>query len=75
MTSASARRSSFRFAQYLPSVYFRLSLPRFVSTQESVCACFGSGISTACVVDVGAQKTAVCCVEDGLSLTKTRYNR
>ena len=40
--------------------------------QESVCATLGSGISSACVVDVGDQKTSVCCVEDGLSQRNTR---
>ena len=40
--------------------------------QESVCATFGTGVSSACVVDVGDQKTSVCCVEDGLSQPATR---
>ncbi|KAF8794669.1 Actin-related protein 8 like protein [Argiope bruennichi] len=41
---------------------------------ESVCATFGAGVSFACVVDVGDQKTAVSCVEDGISHRKTRLN-
>lgn len=40
--------------------------------QESVCAAFGSGLSSACVVDVGDQKTSVCCVEDGVSHRNSR---
>ena len=36
-------------------------------------ATYGSGLSSACVVDVGDQKTSVCCVEDGLSHRNTRY--
>ncbi|XP_006631111.2 actin-related protein 8 [Lepisosteus oculatus] len=40
--------------------------------QESVCATFGSGLSSACVVDVGDQKTSVCCVEDGISHRSSR---
>uniref|UniRef100_A0A4W3GXH7 Actin-related protein 8 n=1 Tax=Callorhinchus milii TaxID=7868 RepID=A0A4W3GXH7_CALMI len=40
--------------------------------QESICATFGSGLSSACVVDVGDQKTSVCCVEDGVSHRNTR---
>ena len=40
--------------------------------QESVCATFGSGIASACVVDVGDQKTSVTCVEDGISYKETR---
>ncbi|GBM43890.1 Actin-related protein 8, partial [Araneus ventricosus] len=39
---------------------------------ESVCSTFGAGVSFACVVDVGDQKTAVSCVEDGISHRKTR---
>ena len=41
--------------------------------QESVCATFGSGLSSACVVDVGDQKTSLCCVEDGVSHRNSRY--
>nr|CAB3219934.1 actin-related protein 2 [Phallusia mammillata] len=40
--------------------------------QESVCATYGCGISTACVVDVGHQKTSISCVEDGISHNNTR---
>uniref|UniRef100_A0A671LEF3 Actin-related protein 8 n=1 Tax=Sinocyclocheilus anshuiensis TaxID=1608454 RepID=A0A671LEF3_9TELE len=40
--------------------------------QESVCVTFGSGLSSACVVDVGDQKTSVCCVEDGVSHRSSR---
>lgn len=41
--------------------------------QESVCATFGSGLSSACVVDVGDQKTSLCCVEDGVSHRNSRW--
>ena len=40
--------------------------------QESVCATFGAGLPYACVVDVGDQKTSVCCVDDGMSQQATR---
>ncbi|XP_028850073.1 actin-related protein 8 [Denticeps clupeoides] len=40
--------------------------------QESVCATYGSGLSCACVVDVGDQKTSVSCVEDGVSHRSSR---
>jgi len=40
--------------------------------QESACATFGAGVSTACVVDIGAQKTSVSCVEDGLCIPDSR---
>ena len=34
---------------------------------------FGQGVPSACVVDVGDQKTSICCVEDGISHRNTRY--
>ncbi|XP_059170744.1 actin-related protein 8-like [Physella acuta] len=40
--------------------------------QESVCATYGAGITVACVVDVGDQKTSISCVEDGLSHRASR---
>lgn len=43
-----------------------------VVQQESVCATFGSGLSSACVVDVGDQKTSLSCVEDGVSHRNSR---
>ena len=42
--------------------------------QESLAATFGAGYTQACVVDVGAQKTSVTCVEDGLCLEESRIN-
>ncbi|XP_035664129.1 actin-related protein 8-like [Branchiostoma floridae] len=51
----------------------RLGFSAAIAHQESVCATFGSGVASACVVDVGDQKTAVCCVEDGLSHRNSRY--
>lgn len=35
-------------------------------------ATFGSGLSYACVVDIGDQKTSVSCVEDGICHFNTR---
>eukprot|EP00123_Amoebidium_parasiticum_P009833 comp19737_c0_seq1/m.23536 comp19737_c0_seq1/g.23536 ORF comp19737_c0_seq1/g.23536 comp19737_c0_seq1/m.23536 type:complete len:680 (-) comp19737_c0_seq1:81-2120(-) len=40
--------------------------------QESVCATFGAGMTSACLVDVGAQKVSVCCVDEGLSVPSSR---
>lgn len=40
--------------------------------QDHVAATFGSGLSYACVVDVGDQKTSVSCVEDGICHVDTR---
>jgi actin-related protein 8 len=42
--------------------------------QESLAASFGAGYSISCVVDVGAQKTSICCVEDGMCVEDSRVN-
>lgn len=38
-----------------------------------MCATFGAGVSSACVVDIGAQKTSIACIEDGVCLVDSRY--
>lgn len=40
--------------------------------QESSCATFGAGLSSACVVDIGAERTSIACVDEGLLLGETR---
>ncbi|XP_067637534.1 actin-related protein 8 [Eurosta solidaginis] len=40
--------------------------------QEHVAATFGAGLSYACVVDIGDQKSSISCVEDGISHPETR---
>jgi len=39
-----------------------------------VAATFGAGLSSACVVDLGDQKTSLSCVEDGISAPLTRIH-
>ncbi|KAI0024581.1 putative chromatin remodeling complex subunit [Xylariomycetidae sp. FL0641] len=53
-------------------VWFEFSRVCFI--QESMAATFGAGYTQACVVDVGAQKTSVACVEDGLCVEDSRIN-
>ncbi|KAJ1305045.1 hypothetical protein OPQ81_000085 [Rhizoctonia solani] len=52
--------------------WFEFSKVCFI--QESMAATFGAGYTQACVVDVGAQKTSITCVEDGLCLEDSRIN-
>jgi len=52
--------------------WFEFSRVCFI--QESMAATFGAGYTQACVVDVGAQKTSITCVEDGLVLEDSRVN-
>nr|XP_031862869.1 uncharacterized protein CI109_001881 [Kwoniella shandongensis]KAA5529941.1 hypothetical protein CI109_001881 [Kwoniella shandongensis] len=40
--------------------------------QESYCAIFSAGMSSACVVDVGAEQTSVTCIDDGLVIADSR---
>ncbi len=49
--------------------FFKVSL-----IQESLAASFGAGYTACCIVDIGAQKTSVCCVEDGLVTEESRVN-
>jgi actin-related protein 8 len=42
--------------------------------QESLAATYGAGYTSACIVDVGAQKTSICCVEDGMCIEDSRIN-
>ncbi|XP_055960527.1 actin-related protein 9 isoform X2 [Mercurialis annua] len=39
--------------------------------QEGIAAIFGNGLSTACVVNIGAQVTSVICIEDGVAVPNT----
>lgn len=40
--------------------------------QEGLAAVFGNGLSTACVINIGAQVSSVICVEDGVALPHTQ---
>lgn len=42
--------------------------------QESLAASFGAGFTTCCIVDIGAQKTSISCVEDGMIIDNSRIN-
>lgn len=42
--------------------------------QESLAASFGAGYTSACIVDIGAQKTSICCVEEGMCIENSRVN-
>lgn len=42
--------------------------------QESTCATYGAGVSSAVVVDIGAQKTNIICIEDGVCQVDSRIS-
>ncbi|KOS19267.1 putative actin-related protein 8 [Escovopsis weberi] len=60
--------------QVLRSCMTWFEFNRVCFIQESMAATFGAGYTQACVVDVGAQKTSVTCVEDGLCIDDSRIN-
>jgi len=60
--------------QVLHSCMTWFEFKRVSYIQESMAATFGAGYTQACVVDVGAQKTSISCVEDGLVLEDSRIN-
>ncbi|CAD5115283.1 DgyrCDS4276 [Dimorphilus gyrociliatus] len=40
--------------------------------QEAVCSALGVGVISACVIDMGDQKTSITCVDDGIALRNSR---
>lgn len=60
--------------QVLKSCMTWFEFNRICFIQESMAATFGAGYTQACVVDVGAQKTSITCVEDGLCVEDSRIN-
>jgi actin-related protein 8 len=60
--------------QVLRSCMTWFEFSRICFIQESMAATFGAGYTQACVVDVGAQKTSITCVEDGLCIEDSRIN-
>jgi actin-related protein len=51
-----------------------MNFKAIIVQQESVCAAFGAGFSMSCIVDIGAQKTSIACIEDGFCIPETRMN-
>lgn len=52
----------------------RLGFANCFLVPDHVAALFGSGLGFGCVVDVGAEKTSVSCVDDGISQRHTRIS-
>lgn len=60
--------------QVLELLMREFAFARVCFIQESLAATFGAGFTSACVVDIGAQKTSICCVEEGMCLENSRVN-
>ncbi|TCD69619.1 actin-like protein arp8 [Steccherinum ochraceum] len=50
----------------------QMGFKQLCAQQESLAATYGAGISNACVVDMGATRTSIACVDDGLVIGETR---
>ena len=60
--------------QVLEIMIRELGFGRVCFIQESLAASYGSSYSSLCIVDVGAQKTSICCVEEGMCIEDSRVN-
>lgn len=78
--------SQYNVVFIIPDLYFRSYVDHMVALllqmglkgvaviQESMAATFGAGVSTACVIDIGAQTSSVACVEEGMIIPDSRVN-
>ena len=60
--------------QMLEMLMREFAFARVCLIQESLAATFGAGFTSACVVDIGAQKTSICCVDEGMCIENSRVN-
>ncbi|KAJ4469585.1 hypothetical protein J3R30DRAFT_3713806 [Lentinula aciculospora] len=51
-----------------------MGFKQLCAQQESLAAAYGAGISSACVVDIGAKTTSIACVDEGLVLADSRMS-
>lgn len=64
-----------RYVQELLQMGLRnIEFKQVAFIQEGLAATYGAGYSMTCVVDIGAQKTSISCVEDGMIIEDSRVN-
>ena len=61
-------------AKVLDEFIREFGFQRVCFMQESLAGTFGAGYGAACMVDMGAQKTSISCVEDGMVIEESRMN-
>lgn len=59
--------------EFIEILLGRIGFRELFLVKESVASTFGAGLSTACVVDIGASKTTVACIEDGLLVPSSLF--
>jgi len=50
----------------------RMGFKQLCVQQESLAATYGAGISSACVVDIGATTVSIACIDEGMVIPETR---
>ncbi|ANB12697.1 Arp8p [Sugiyamaella lignohabitans] len=58
----------------LIELFLDMNFAKVCVQQEAIATTFGAGISSACIIDVGAQKTSITCVEEGMCIPDSRVN-
>lgn len=58
--------------EWVKLLLFSVGFGRIGIIQEAVSSTFGAGVSCACVVDVGAEKTSIACVDEGMIINDSR---
>ena len=61
-------------ASILDLLLRELGFGRVCFIQESMAGSFGAGYATCVIVDVGAQKTSICCVDEGMCVESSRIS-
>lgn len=62
------------YVDNMVSLLLQMGLSGVAVIQESMAATFGAGVSTACVIDIGAQTSSIACVEEGMIIPDSRVN-
>ncbi|GMM31599.1 Arp8 protein [Martiniozyma asiatica (nom. inval.)] len=60
------------YVEYMVGLLIRLGFSGVAIMQESLAYSFGSGLSTACIVDIGAHSTSIACIDEGVVLEHSR---
>ena len=64
-----------KYVEFLLRIAFsEMEFQSVAFIQEGLAASYGAGYASACIVDVGAQKTSIACVEEGMLVEDSRIN-
>ncbi|OAX43971.1 actin-related protein [Rhizopogon vinicolor AM-OR11-026] len=58
--------------EFVNMILVSLGFKQICVQQESLAATYGAGISSACVVDIGAVTSSIACVDEGLVISESR---